>query len=437
MAQQVPTRRTPREEEREQLGIPAGTLRQARGAALPPLLAIGLLGACEPTAPLHVESDAARVALRPSAITLLPGGTTQFVAVALTASGDTAPVPLYWSPLHGELHEEGPLLPGKRVGHYTAPQWGDDLIMVTDSGGHADTSTVIVLDTTTVGGTCLDQPGPRQTLVGLQARLNQRTGLADSTTIDGRQAMWVAAGDKPVYVGEGHTICFSGGVIQGDYPDDTTWQRMHDTYAFTAQGPGMIIEGIRVHNYGDGVSFDAEAHDWVVRSAHFSFIRDDCIQNDFLHAGLIDDVLFDGCYVGYSARTWGNLPEHVDRSGNVVTIQSSLIRLQPMPTVYDGPVPSHAAFFKLDPDGTSPRFALHNNIFRADTASALGNNSPHMTMVPPPEKIASCSNNIVVWLGPGDFPAPLPGCFTVTRDLGVWEAAVAAWLARRYRRGDE
>jgi len=35
----------------------------------------------------------------------------------------------------------------------------------------------------------------------------------------------------------------------------------------------------------------------------------------------------------------------------------------------------------------------------------------------------------MVWLGPGDYPVPLPSCFTVTKDRSVWDNAVAAWKA--------
>jgi hypothetical protein len=140
-------------------------------------------------------------------------------------------------------------------------------------------------------------------------------------------------------------------------------------------------------------------------------------------------VLFDGCYVGYSARTFGNLPDSVDRSANVVTVRRSLWRLQRMPTVYSGPAPAHQGYFKLDPDGTSPRFALHDNVFFPEMLVR----SSAMVMWPPPDKIASCTNNVVVWLGSGDFPLPagLPvGCVTVVRDRAVWDAAVTEWLAR-------
>ena len=48
----------------------------------------------------------------------------------------------------------------------------------------------------------------------------------------------------------------------------------------------------------------------------------------------------------------------------------------------------------------------------------------------PPEQVLDCANNVMVWLGPGDFPGTLPACFTITKDRTVWDNAVADWLAR-------
>jgi len=47
-----------------------------------------------------------------------------------------------------------------------------------------------------------------------------------------------------------------------------------------------------------------------------------------------------------------------------------------------------------------------------------------------PSSLVGCSNNVMVWLGQGPYPAPLPACFTVTTDRSVWDAAVATWKLR-------
>ena len=47
-----------------------------------------------------------------------------------------------------------------------------------------------------------------------------------------------------------------------------------------------------------------------------------------------------------------------------------------------------------------------------------------------PPQLVSCSNNVMVWLGGGPYPAGLPSCFQITTDRGVWDTAVAAWKQR-------
>lgn len=274
---------------------------------------------------------------------------------------------------------------------------------------------------------CLDRTGPLVTLAGTQTTYDERS-LGDGTRIDAAQAVWPGQSDKPVQLG-GSNVCLTGGKIQGVYPDTTSWETMHGTYGILAYGSSMLVENVRIDDYGDGVSFNSEnASNWVIRSSHFSFLRDDCVENDFLNNGIIDDALYDGCYNFYSARAYGGFPR--DGSGNVVTIRGSLIRLQAMPTVYSGPAPGHELFFKLDRGGLSPKLALHDNIFRVDQLPSTGSPSSGMYFIPPPEKLGSCSNNTIVWLAPENFPEPLPSCYTLTRDKSVWDRAVAQWLSQ-------
>ena len=80
----------------------------------------------------------------------------------------------------------------------------------------------------------------------------------------------------------------------------------------------------------------------------------------------------------------------------------------------------HGGFFKWDAKATS--LALQDNIFMVEQDSDTGT----LAM---PDRIASCSNNVMVWLGSGPFPKALPSCFTVTTNRAVWDDAVAAWKA--------
>jgi hypothetical protein len=173
------------------------------------------------------------------------------------------------------------------------------------------------------------------------------------------------------------------------------------------------------------------SYSFHIIGVHMSHIRDDCVQNDFMYSGLIEDSLFNGCYTAFSAQT-PSPSRDFDGGHNVWTIRDSLIRLEPMEKVYGdrGLIPGHGAFFKWNNDNDkSPRLALHNNLFRVDQPS---NSNSGLGI--PEGKLASCSNNVVVWLGKGPYPDPLPEtfqgkpCFTITTDITVWNQAVQNWL---------
>jgi len=122
-------------------------------------------------------------------------------------------------------------------------------------------------------------------------------------------------------------------------------------------------------------------------------------------------------------------------------MKNSLLRLQAMDAAYSGPLPNHNSFWKWDTK--APKVALYNNIFRADEDSWESGSGSGMWMGPPPGKLADCENNVMVWLGAGNFndelrargeqglPATFNGkpCFTITTDQSVWDTAVAQWKA--------
>ena len=225
-------------------------------------------------------------------------------------------------------------------------------------------------------------------------------------------------------------MCWNGGSVVGTYPDTTPWDTFHSTGAFNVANPDSIIENLTVHNYGDGIRLRDGATHWTIRAARESYLHDDCIENDRLSTGTVTDSLLDGCYVGMSARP-SSSDTTSDGRTHTMTVEGSLVRLQPMPTVYKGPAPGHGGFFKWDDDtGRSPKLSLHDNVFRADQ---LPN---HGSLGLPVGYDVSCSGNVIVWLGAGEFPAAAswkaqcPDTVIVT-DRAVWDVAVTGWLARR------
>jgi hypothetical protein len=293
----------------------------------------------------------------------------------------------------------------------------------------------------TAGASCGGEYGSFS-VVGRQAEFHPN--VANGALIDARGAEWNSsvAGDYPVVLdasdSTNHDVCWSGGTITGDYPAATSWETYPGTSAMTIRSPGFTVQGVTIDYCGDGRGVGEDASGgWTIRDAHMINIHDDCVENDYMHDGLIENSLLDGCYVAFSARGFSGQDSRPSGLDNVLTIRNTLVRLQPMPTVYDGPTPGHGGFFKwpTDPseEGYGTMLSIHDSIFRADQAPnhgdlglpsypdpATGNERPYLQ---------NCSNNIVVWLGRGRYPDPLPDCFTLTTDISVWNTAVDAWTS--------
>ena len=204
---------------------------------------------------------------------------------------------------------------------------------------------------TTVSGTQRDQYSP---------------SVSSHLAVNAEGANWTAVDDWPVSVDGNGSLCWDGGTIAGTWGSSTPWETFHHTGGFSFANPDSVVENVPCPNYGDAINVRDGASNWRVRAAHTSMIHDDCLQDDYLNAGVIEDSLFDGCYVGISTRASSNNSSS-DGHNNTLTMRNSLLRLQPMPTVYKGPAPGHGGFFKWDDDAhRSPKLALFGNVFRVD-----------------------------------------------------------------------
>jgi hypothetical protein len=186
----------------------------------------------------------------------------------------------------------------------------------------------------------------------------------------------------------------------------------------------MTIDGIRIHSTWDSVRPGQNAPNFVVQNVWVSRSRDDCIENDNANTGVIRDSLFDGCYVFYSSS----------QKVSTVTIEHTLARLQPLPGAHCESgchQPGHKGWFKGGPPN---RITLHNNIFMQEQKGNVALRNGGIPTVKddgrtPTMEIVACSNNVMVWLGAGEYPYYLdPRCFTVTKDRSVWDKARINWI---------
>jgi hypothetical protein len=272
---------------------------------------------------------------------------------------------------------------------------------------------------------CLSGPGPLITLSGTRAKRYKNRSLAPGTRIDARAARFFASRSNryPLALGGGAGVCLAGGKVQGRYRRRLSWAAMHKiNNAGVAFKSPTTVDGIRIDNMTDGLRPEGEGP-FMIRRTWLSYIRDDCVENDHLEGGVIEDSLFDGCYVAISERPTKAILRHgFDGRNDLLTIRGSLLRLQPMPGPRHGKRFSrgNGAFFKWDDRAT--KLALYDNVFVAEKVGQDGSKSMRI-----PDRLVGCANNTMVWLGPGDYPAPLPACFTVTKDRSAWDNAVRDW----------
>ncbi len=259
---------------------------------------------------------------------------------------------------------------------------------------------------------------PTRTLSSSQTAFTST--LSANERVNADTATWTGTTSYPVYFDSTADSCWDGGRIKGTFPVSTTWNTYHGNNGFGVSGSNFTLNRPRIFNYGDGIRIRDNADGFTINDAYLGYIHDDCIENDRLVSGTINNSYLDGCYVGISARrASGDTQVGQD---NTVTIRNSLIRLQAMPTVYSGDAGGHGGFFKWDDNApVSPKLDISNTVFRADQ------DTNHQSLNLPTGYPVTCSNNTMVWLGPGAFPGSLPACFTVTTNRSVWDTAARDW----------
>jgi len=234
-------------------------------------------------------------------------------------------------------------------------------------------------------------------------------------------------------------LCILGGVVRSSVSPGRTWDDLNDNVngdalSFgTSSGVG-VVDGLRADNVFDGISSHGDPPaQIVVRNVWFTNIRDDCIENDTHPKTLtVRDSLFDGCFVGISERPGSD--DGWNRPTGTTTLDHVLLRLEPMAygtgcryeqACTDGR--GHHVFFKWSETAT-PSVVIRDSVLRMDRYSI---NGPTPMRFPPGTR---AERSVLVWLGPGAYPHPLPAGLTLTRDVRVWERAKADWLCR-HRQG--
>jgi len=174
---------------------------------------------------------------------------------------------------------------------------------------------------------------------------------------------------------------------------------MYTTYGILVDsGANVTVENVWIYNYGNGVSFQQNAPNWTVRSSYFAYGRDGCVENDFQNNGngrrRADGLL-------RPVRELGGYA--VDGSANLFTVKNSLIHAEPNGRRVLRTRAGHDRDLRVG-EQQSPDRALQQRVpGRPELQRALSG--------APPGKLFDCANNVMIWLGAGPFPEPLPATF--------------------------
>jgi len=160
------------------------------------LVLAGALCACEKPASIAGPGPApvvTRVAISPRQVTVTPGQTSRFMAVGLTATGDTADVDVTWSATGGTIVDTS----SSGSQHYATYQPsavpGNYLVIATDppATALADTSTVVVVRVPVASVTV--SPAVASILVGAIVQLTATPRDASGAPLSGRAVTWTSS----------------------------------------------------------------------------------------------------------------------------------------------------------------------------------------------------------------------------------------------------
>lgn len=287
---------------------------------------------------------------------------------------------------------------------------------------------------------CLETgTGPLVQVDGAHTTPYQLRDLAQGARVDAGGATFLmpypgsSHPDDPFTVRDSPYVCVSGGVYSPGIPDDEPdWELYHHSQGvYLIDSVGPIVENVAIFESGDGVRFKEGTQDWTFRDSYVQHNGDDTIENDQLYSGVVDDILVDWAFVFLSCRL-----DTADRGagyppGGTVVVRDSLVALRPQVGAYKA-TNEGGRFFKWEKHDTPGcLLELTNNVFLVEDGEYASlyldpSDDPDIDY----ETLVHSAGNVIVWLGEGDYPAPIPAGFTLSRDIGVWEAARDAWFER-------
>lgn len=233
--------------------------------------------------------------------------------------------------------------------------------------------------------------------------------------------------NNPLSIFSAANVTIVGGLVRGSVPQDTDWRSTYcnSTAVQFRDSPNGVVDGIRIIRAWDGIRLGRGSANFMIKNSWLSEVRDDAVENDYLHSGRIEDSLIDGTLQGMAVRP--NAKSKIGPSDGLVEISGSLFRLQEHRSA-DGRW-SMGSLVKNDP--RAPKIRLMNNVIALDAdETKRWADSWQLTW----GKLAGASNNLVLWLSDRPIPPGLnlpPEGFRLLKGRearAAWAGAKRNWL---------
>lgn len=297
----------------------------------------------------------------------------------------------------------------------------------------------------------------------------QTTGIDQGNT-DGTWnltgASWAngSGGDYPIRSESWTRGCILGGSYNGRIPRFTTRDVWYDGDGGGGVGNGDVFRQTLTNTSGNYLyqrdSFASDHEDaynpngtqagQLITLDHVraEWIRDDCLENEgpVVVSVVISNSLLDGCFTAFAERPSGASTAQNGIGAATFTVENSMVYVQPQPLGPNFCSSSGVTRGRCKPTGTSNVWLGSYGIWKWSTEAASKVTVRDTIFRLDMPSYSSCSSQMwpagtydnvtLVWTNPepyadaGDCNNVLPAGVKLTVDVGVWDAAKAAWLDR-------
>ncbi len=208
----------------------------------------------------------------------------------------------------------------------------------------------------------------------------------------------------PISIQDNDDVSWNGGIILGEVPLNSPYTPTYcnSTALLNRNADRNSYTGLRMGGGAwDCVRFGSNSDDFVLSGSWISQCRDDCVENDGLNSGIVEDTLLEGCFSGFSFDPGNGDPnlgtgEHMQINNVILSMKAYDKRTAPT----DPLEPGHQHFTKAQ-GNIEITFSITDSVFIASEIP-FTSDSRLSTVI---ANATTCDNNIVLWTGNGDIPA--------------------------------